>query len=94
VVAFSLGSEHKKPFYTNIYFTFFLVAITALSIFSLFSTNTEFHVFFETESIAYDANGSPVSVMPYWWRWIIAAIVVLNTAINILFEKYVVQWMV
>lgn len=94
VIAFSLGSEHKKPFFTNIYFTFFLVAIIALSVYSVFSTSSDFTDFFDTGAIAFDADDNPVSVMPYSWRWVIAGFIVANIVINILFEKYVVVWMI
>ncbi|KAL4487111.1 hypothetical protein ABPG72_001563 [Tetrahymena utriculariae] len=91
VIAFSVGSKYKKPFYTNIYFTFFLVAIITLSIYSVFSQDMNYTEFFQISAIAYDSQGNSMSEMPYYWRYIFGGIIIANMIINILYEKYIVN---
>jgi hypothetical protein len=68
--------------------------LISLSIYTLFSTNDGYTDLFQTAAIAYDGNGNVVSVMPYYWRWVCAAIIVVNITVNMVYEKYVVALLV
>lgn len=71
-----------------------MIAIIVLSIYAVFSREMSFTDFFDISGIAYDADGNEFSVMPYSWRFVVAAIIVANTITVIIFEKYILKMLI
>ncbi|KAL4442902.1 hypothetical protein ABPG74_010791 [Tetrahymena malaccensis] len=94
VIAFSIGSVHKKPFYTNLLFTFFLVSITGLSLLIIFSEQQPILDFFTVFTKGINQNDDIVTQMDYNWKYVILAIILANALVTILYEKYVLTFLI
>lgn len=65
-----------------------------MSIYSLFSRELSFTDFFDISAVALDADGNEFSAMPYWWRFVMGALIVVNTITVIIYEKYILKIMI
>ncbi|KAL4491368.1 hypothetical protein ABPG72_008024 [Tetrahymena utriculariae] len=88
VIAFSIRSVHKKPFYTNILFTFFLISITGLSLLIIFSEQQPILDLFTVFIKGINQNDEIVIQMDQSWKCVILAIILANALVTILYEKY------
>ncbi|KAL4480550.1 hypothetical protein ABPG72_022305 [Tetrahymena utriculariae] len=93
VISFSIGSVFKKPFYTNLCFTLFFIAILLLSILTIFWTQDDFKNFFDIKD-SVEKKGKTISVMPYNWRIFIGIYCLANMAVTLLYEKYALPYLV
>ncbi|KAL4483976.1 hypothetical protein ABPG72_013982 [Tetrahymena utriculariae] len=95
IIAFSLGSVHKKPFYTNKYFTIYLGLITSLSIYMLYTNQPDVVNFFMLQPQLTTVDETTViTEMAYKWRWAVLGFILLNSLINITYEKYICKALV
>ncbi|EGR34206.1 hypothetical protein IMG5_020700 [Ichthyophthirius multifiliis] len=94
VVSFSIGSVHKKPFYSNIYYCLTVAFLSLVSFILIFSKIEIIRDFFKLKYQVEDELGNVISEMPDDWRNFVGFLTVLNGIVTLFYERKVLPFLV
>ncbi|CAD8092827.1 unnamed protein product [Paramecium sonneborni] len=92
-VAFSIGKPFRREFYTNFYFTFWIILGMIFNSYILLFQKSGFQNLFEFMFEYKSKNNKDLdSAIKQEWMYQLYGIMILNMIITILFEKYIVPF--